>query len=331
MHACMADSSAVPAAQQFCRFDMALTRDGNQTLFSASMAGTLRLIVYLALACVLMVFDHHGHWLAKARYGAAFVIEPAYRLAGLPSQAIDNLQVAFASRKKLTEQNRRLRQDLLLANARLNRMAAVAKQNHKLKQLLETQRTLGMKVQLARLIDVDLGTYRHRIMLNVGSNQGVTPGQVIIDADGSTGQVVAALPDSCAGRLVTDADSAIPGVIDRTGVRTVAHGSRQGGRLLLPDIPVSADVRAGDRLLTSGLGGRYPPGFPVGTIASVKPGASGMFLRAVAQPAAHLKRSSNVLLLRDLAPPMGPPAPAIPMGPPVKLAPEAVQARRGES
>lgn len=302
---------------------MALTRDGNSTLFSASMAGTLRLLVYLALACVLMVVGHHGHWLTKARYGAAVLIEPIYKLAGLPSEAVDTMQVAFSSRKKLTEQNRQLRQDLLLANARLNHMAAVAKQNHKLKQLLETQHSLNMKVQLARLIDVDLGAHRHRVMLNVGTHQGITPGQVVIDAHGIMGQVVEVLPDTCVAMLITDPDSAVPVVISRTGVRTVAYGSRQGNRLILPNIPVSANVRVGDRLLTSGLGGRFPPGFPVGQVISVEPDASGMFLKAVAQPAAHLSRSSNVLLLRDLAPPVGPPAPAESVGPPASLAPES--------
>ncbi len=306
---------------------MALERDGNSTLFSASMAGTLRLIIYLVLASVLMVVDAHGHWLTRARYAAGMVIEPVYKLAGLPAEAIDAMHVAFASRQKLTTENRQLRQSLLLANARLNRMAAMAKQNHKLKQLLETQRSLGMKVQLARLIDVDLGAFRHRVMLDVGARQGVTQGQVVIDAKGVMGQVVEVLPDTCVAMLITDPDSAVPVVFERTGVRTVAYGSRAGGRLLLPNIPVSADVRVGDRLLTSGLGGRYPPGFPVGTIVSVHPDAAGMFLKATAQPDAQLQRSSNVLLLRDLAPPVGPPAPASVVGPPLTLAPPAVRPR----
>ncbi len=306
---------------------MALTRDGNSTLFSASMAGTLRLIVYLALACVLMVVDYRGHWLQRARYGAAVVIEPLYKLAALPSQAVDTVHVAFASRKQLTSENRRLRQDLLLANARLNRMASVAKQNDKLKQLLDTRRSLKMNVQLAQLIDVDLGAYRHRIMLNVGTHQGISEGQVVIDAEGIMGQVVEVLPDTCVVMLITDPDAAVPVVIERTGQRTVAYGSRAGGLLQLPNLPVSADVRTGDELLTSGLGGRFPPGFPVGRIESVHPDAAGMFLAAAARPAARLEYSSNVLLLRDLAPPVGPPAPATVAGPPVSLAPDDVQAR----
>lgn len=300
---------------------MALTRDGRSSLFSASMAGTLRLIVYLALAAVLMVLDHRNAWLPKLRYAGALVIEPFYRLAGLPAEGLHAARVAFADRKKLTEDNQRLREDLLLANARLNRMAAVAKQNQRLKQLLETQHTLGMNVQLARLIDIDLGPFRHRVVLNVGARDGVSAGQVVIDAHGIMGQVTEVLPTTCTVMLVTDPNHAVPVTDARTGLRTVAYGSREGGLLAMPNIPVSADVKVGDRLVTSGLGGRFPPGFPVGTVIRVEPDLSGMFLVARARPAADLEHSGDVLLLRDLAPPMGPPAPASTVGPPAALAP----------
>jgi rod shape-determining protein MreC len=121
--------------------------------------------------------------------------------------------------------------------------------------------------------------------------------------------------------LVTDPDHAIPVVIERTGLRTVAYGSRDGALLSLPNISMAADVHPGDKLLTSGLGGRFPPGFPVGEIRSVEPAASGMFLEGKARPTADLDRSEDVLLLHDLAEPVGPPEPVTPAGPPADLAP----------
>lgn len=299
---------------------MTLTRDGG-SLFSANMAGTLRLVVYLAIASLLMVFDHRGHWLGKVRYGAAIVVEPIYHLAGLPASGLRAARVAFADRKKLTEQNKQLRVDLLLANARLNHMAAVSRQNQRLKKLLDTRRRLGMNVQLARVIDIDMGAYSHRLMLNVGAHQGIKVGQAVIDAHGIMGQVVQVLPDTCTVMLITDPDHAIPVTDARTGMRTVAHGSHASGQLTLPTIPVSADVRVGDELVSSGLGGRFPPGFPVATVTHVEPQISGMFLVARAKPAADLDRSDEVLLLRDLAPPVGPPPPASVDGPPRSLAP----------
>lgn len=300
---------------------MAHARDESSPLFAGNSAGTLRLIVYLALALVLMVLDQRNGWLWRVRYSAAMVVEPIYRIAGLPSAGVHALSVAFADRQHLTVQNQRLREDLLLANAKLNRMAAVAEQNVRLKELLETQRSLHLKVQLARVIGVDLGAYRYRLTLNMGARDGVAPGQPVIDAHGVLGQIREVLPTSSMVMLITDPTHALPVVIERSGLRTVAYGSRDGDSLTLPDIPLAADVRVGDHLLTSGIGGRFPAGFPVGEIRAVKPASSGMFLEARAQPAADIDRADDVLLLHDLAEPHGPPAPVTRMGPPADLAP----------
>ena len=310
---------------------MARTRDDSSPLFAGNAAGTLRLIVYLSLAVALMVLDHRNGWLWRVRYTAAVVVEPIYRLAGLPSAGIRTATVAFADRQRLTEQNQRLREDLLLANAKLNRMGAVAEQNHRLKELLDTQHSLELHVQLARVIGVDLGAYRYQLTLNVGARDGVKAGQPVIDAHGVMGQVKAALPTTSTVMLITDPAHAIPVVIERTGLRTVAYGSREGDQLSLPNIPLAADVRAGDQLLTSGLGGRFPPGFPVGQVTDFSPAATGMFLVAHAQPAADIDRSEDVLLLHDQAAPDGPPAPITPMGPPSDLAPAGAPASSATS
>lgn len=300
---------------------MARARDESSPLFAGNAAGTLRLIFYLALAMVLMVLDHRNGWLWRLRYGAAVVVEPVYRLAGLPAVGVRTLSVAFADRERLTEQNQRLREDLLLANAKLNRMAAVAEQNQRLKELLDTQHSLELNVQLARVIGVDMGAYRYQVTLNMGARDGVKPGQPVIDAHGVMGQVKEVLPATSVVMLVTDPAHAVPVEIERSGLRTVAYGSRDGDQLTLPNIPLAADVRVGDHLLTSGLGGRFPPGFPVGEIRSVAPAPTGMFMVAQAKPAADIDRSEDVLLLHDQAEPDGPPAPVKSMGPPSDLAP----------
>jgi rod shape-determining protein MreC len=166
-----------------------------------------------------------------------------------------------------------------------------------------------------------MGAYRYRLTLNTGARDGVRPGQPVIDAHGVLGQGRQVLPTTSVVMLITDPTHALPVVIERSGLRTVAYGSRDGDTLTLPDIPLAADVRVGDHLLTSGLGGRFPPGFPVGEIRAVKPASSGMFLEARAEPAADIDRTDDVLLLHDLAEPQGPPAPVIHMGPPADLAP----------
>jgi rod shape-determining protein MreC len=300
---------------------MALTREESSPLFAGTAAGTLRLIFYLAIAMVLMVLDHRNGWLWRMRYATAMVIEPVYRLASLPADGMHALSVAFADRRLLTDENQRLREDLLLANAKLNRMAAVAQQNERLKELLDTQRSLELHVQMARVVGIDLGAYRHRMMINLGARDGIKSGQPVIDAHGIMGQIIDVLPNSSTVMLVTDPDHALPVVVERTGLRTIAYGSRNGDQLTLPTIPMAADIRAGDKLLTSGLGGRFPEGFPVGEVVSVGPAASGMFLEARANPSADLDRSDEVLVLHDLAEPAGPPPPVSPAGPPADEAP----------
>ncbi|HZX72094.1 MAG TPA: rod shape-determining protein MreC [Rhodanobacter sp.] len=302
---------------------MARAHDESSPLFAGNAAGTLRLIVYLALAVVLMVLDQRNGWLWRLRSTASAVVEPVYRLAGLPAAGAHTLSVAFSDRQHLTSENQRLREDLLLANAKLNRMAAVAAQNQHLKKLLDTQHSLGLNVQLARVIGVDLGAYRYRLTLNMGSRDGVKPGQPVIDAHGVMGQVIEVLPHTAVVMLITDPSHAIPVTIARTGLRTVAYGSRDGDSLTLPNLPLAASVQVGDNLLTSGIGGRFPPGFPVGRIEHVAPAVAGMFQVAQARPAAEIERSTDVLLLHDQAEPEGPPDPATPVGPPASLEPAA--------
>ncbi|MGH8214962.1 MAG: rod shape-determining protein MreC, partial [Rhodanobacteraceae bacterium] len=113
----------------------------------------------------------------------------------------------------------------------------------------------------------------------------------------------------------------VPVMVTRTGLRGIAHGTGDPVQLIVPDLPLSSDIKAGDQLVTSGLGGRFPGGFPVGTVTALQRDPSGMFLQAIVKPAAELERSGEVLLLRDQPEPVGPPAPAPLEGPPASLAP----------
>lgn len=295
---------------------MPLARTDTSPLFGAGASSTLRLVVYLAAGVALMVADYRGHYLARVRQYASVVVEPVYRIAAMPADAARTVRLAIADRQALTQENQRLREALLLTQARLNRLGAVAEQNTRLKELLDVQHSLGLGVQLAKLIDIVLDPYRQRITLDAGARQGVVVGQAVLDAYGVMGQISEVLPTTSTAVLITDTSHALPVVIERTGLRTIAYGSGSSDRLDVPNIPVSADVKAGDKLLTSGLGGSFPGGFPVGEIVSVAAEPSGMFAVAVARPAAALERSGDVLLLRPLADPVGPPALKPESGPP---------------
>jgi len=296
-------------------------------LFATGASSTLRLIGYLALAIVLMVADHRGAYLERIRWSLSIAIEPLYRLAAMPARLAQQGRLALADREKLTEQNAELSRQLMLATARLNRLTTVSEQNQRLKELLDVQRSLSLGVQLAKIIDVDTDPFRHRVMLDVGSNQGVGVGQAVIDARGIMGQVIETLPNTSTVMLITDPAHALPVTVERTGLRTIARGGRALDTLELPNVPVSADIKVGDRLLSSGLGGHFPAGFPVGEIRVISPDATGMFAAATATPNAALGRSGDVLLLHELPDPIGPPEAAPPSGPPAPApAPAAMKA-----
>lgn len=289
---------------------MALVGNDKPSLFSESASSTLRLIGYLTFAVILMVADHHRDYLKRFRSTMSYIVEPVYRLAALPATLARNARLVVSERSELARENQQLRQELMLTQARLNRLANVQEQNQHLKELLDVQRTLGLGVQLAQLIDIDLDPFRHRIVINAGRSEGVKEKQAVLDAQGIMGQVLEVMEHTSVAILITDPAHALPVTIERTGLRTIAYGGGAIDQLVLPHIPVSADVKVGDKLVTSGMGGRFPAGFPVGEVGSVKNDETGMFAAALVKPSAALDRSAEVLLLQDLADPVGPPVPS---------------------
>lgn len=287
---------------------MPLSNPDKVFLFAEGAVSTARLIAYLTLAMIVMVIDHRAGYLENLRAFSGVLVEPAYRIAALPSDVARAGRLAVATQSKLVDENQELREALLLAQVRLNRMSALSAQNDRLKKLLDVQKELGLGVHLARLIDIDLDPFRHRIVIDAGSAQMTTIGQPVLDAFGIMGQIVEVLPNTAVALLITDPTHAIPVKVRRTGLRTIAYGTGAINRLRLPNIPISSDIKVGDALVTSGLGGRFPAGFPVGEIIEISNDESGMFAAAIAKPSAALDRSGEVLLLQDMPQPMGPPA-----------------------
>ncbi|HET6397747.1 MAG TPA: rod shape-determining protein MreC, partial [Pseudoxanthomonas sp.] len=157
-------------------------------------AGTLRLLAYLALAIVLLVLDHRGGWLAQARERANVLVQPVWVLAGLPGRVGAALKDGLAGRESLLRENRQLRNELLVANARLTSLRNAALDNAQLRGLLGVAERGGLDVQLAPILDIDLAPSRQRLVLAAGSRQGVQPGQAVIDAGGLLGQVIGVTP-----------------------------------------------------------------------------------------------------------------------------------------
>ena len=266
------------------------------------IAGVLRLLAFLVLAVALMALDYRGGWLHAARVRAEAAMQPLWWLAGLPSRAGASLRENAVTRTQLASDNARLREALLLTAARNARLRTAAAENARLRGLLDSAERGRLDVQLAGVLDVDLDPSRQRLLLDAGSGSGVRVGQPVIDAGGLMGQVIATTPTTATVLLLTDPDHAVPVMVARTGVRLVAYGNGRSDALELTDIPLSADVREGDELLTSGLGHRFPPGFAVGRIGALRADDSRAFLKAEVEPAAQLNRGRDVLLLRGYRP-----------------------------
>lgn len=276
-----------------------------------SALSTLPLLAYVALAIALMVFDHRSDYGDRIRQHLAVVAEPFRWLAAAPMRLFFASREELALRGQLQSDNERMRKELAVATARLNRLDAVSAENQRLRELLGGTRGYRLNVRLVGILEVDLDPYRQRLILDAGSGDGVQVGDALVDAGGVLGQVIEVSPHRAIALLLTDPDHAIPVQVARSGLRATAIGTGHGDSLSLPNIPQSADIRVGDVLITSGIGGRFPAGFPVGAISALHPDNTRLFMVAQARPAARLDRGVEVLLVSNLPPRLdvGPPAP----------------------
>lgn len=279
---------------------MAIAGDKN-TLFASGQADTLRLIVYLTAAVALMVTDHHSHYLDRARAALGGLATPLYRVAQAPVEASRWLWAAASERVELRRENDALRSELLLARARLNAARIETEQNLRLRELLETGRRYRLSGRMVEVFQVDLDPSRQRVLLDGGTAAGVRVGQPVIDAWGLVGQVISTSGSTASIMLLTDPDHAVPVRNARTGQRAIAYGTGRDDRIVLPTLPMNSDLQVGDELLTSGLGGRFPAGFPVAVVREVGVDENGIFARVVAEPLARLRLSSELLLLEEVA------------------------------
>ena len=271
---------------------------------TGDVAGTLRLLAYLALAVVLIVLDHRGGWLNQLRQQASLLVQPLWTVAGWPGRMAERISDDAGTLTQLTAENRRLREQLLLNQARMARLQTLDADNARLRGLLDAAERGKLDVVLAPILDIDLDPTRQRLVLDAGTRDRVKVGQSVIDAGGLLGQIIGTTPMYANVLLVTDPWHAVPVAVARNGVRLVVYGEGRSDVLRLASVPLSSDVKVGDMLVTSGLGGRFAPGFPVGRIASLRPDDSRAFLVGEVTPAAQLDRGREVLVLLSMPNPL---------------------------
>lgn len=222
---------------------------------------------------------------------------PVYWIADLPSRLGDWSETHVQSRSQLLEENARLRRENLVLQGRSHQMSSLQAENVRLRALLNSSALLRDDVLVAELIGVSPDPMRHQLVLNKGEQDGVFVGQPLIDADGLLGQIVEVSSISSRAMLITDATHSIPVQVNRNGVRAIAEGTGVLGMLEVHHVAATTDIREGDLLVTSGLGGRFPVGYPVAVVSEVERDPGQPFARILARPSAALDRSRHVLLV----------------------------------
>ena len=249
------------------------------------------------LSVVLMVMDHRYHSLEILHSSLSVIVYPLQMVVELPGSVSDWFSESLATRRKLEEENASLHTRQLMQQAQMQKLAALEAENMRLRGLLGSSFEVGEKRLIAELLSVNLDPYKHQIVINKGELDDVYPGQPLLDAEGVMGQIVHAGPYTSTAVLITDTSHAIPVQVNRNGLRTIAIGSGAINRLELPYLPNNADIQPGDLLITSGLGGRFPPGYPVAVVDAVQHDPGYSFAQVAASPLAHLNRSREVLLV----------------------------------
>lgn len=297
----------------------AITPEQMKPLFARGSYTTLRLLVFVLLSLALMTLDHRQHRLDSTRAALSVLIYPVQYVINLPFTAGAWMADSLSTHTSLLRENKELRDQALLQSAGLQKLNGLESENTRLRELLQSSQRVHGEVRAAELLAVDLDPFRRQIVINKGSQHGVTPGLPLLDANGLMGQVMRVGPISSIALLITDPSHAVPVQVVRNGLRALALGTGASDRLDLPYIPNDADIQVGDLLITSGLGGRFPPDYPVAKVVSVNHDPGQPFAMIRAAPSAHLEHSREVLLvLGETSPPAllpeTVPPPARPLG-----------------
>ncbi|HEY8540147.1 MAG TPA: rod shape-determining protein MreC [Steroidobacteraceae bacterium] len=249
------------------------------------------------LSIALMVLDHRGGYLETAKMWMGTVTHPFYRIVQAPFDFWNWLSDSFADRAKLRAENERLAEELRVARMRALQFEALSEENRRLRAIRAASDGIAERTLIAEIIRVDIDPFRHRVRINKGANHGVFKNQPVLDAFGIVGQVTEVDRYTAELILISDSAHAIPVQVNRNGIRTIAVGTGDMNKLSLPFLTIEADVKVDDLLVSSGLDGVFPAGYPVARITKVERDPSQTFAVVEAKPMAQLDRVREVLLL----------------------------------
>lgn len=256
-----------------------------------------RVAVITVLSLVLMWLDDEYSWLDPVRYGVGYLVAPAQQAAVVPLAIAEWLGESATLRRELLKENKTLSARNLILERKAQRMASLEAENISLRELLSASDQVDDRVLVTSVTAVDPDPYTQQIIIDKGGSDGVFVGQPVLDAHGLLGQVIDVLPFSARVLMIADSNHALPVQVNRNGVRAIATGTGALNELELIYVPNTADIKVGDILVSSGLGGRYPKGYPVATVTVVENEPGKSFATVKAEPTAKLDRSRHLLLV----------------------------------
>lgn len=295
----------------------------SRPLYGRGPSPGLRFFFYALLALMLMYLDQRGNWGGRMRYGLMAVAYPIQAAVNSPTAAWLWITESARTRAQLRSDNDRLRAHQRELELGLMREQALQQENAELRGLRAALPPLTKKWVLAEVINIETDPLRQRLLINKGANDGVHLNQPVIDAAGVLGQVAHVGPWSAEIILITDPEHALPVQIGRNGLRTIAVGSGNASQLVLPYLAVNSDVKSGDLLQSSGLGGVFPAGYPVGRVIGVRRESKQLLAQVEAEPLARVDRAREVMLLD-----FDPAHPAAPAAAPATAPPPAPAGKR---
>ncbi|MBS0290596.1 MAG: rod shape-determining protein MreC [Proteobacteria bacterium] len=257
------------------------------------------LVFSIIVSLMLFIASSHVPGFSIVHQYLAKLVWPIQKTVDIPNYLVEEAEAFFRERYNLLTENANLKHQHIYLQAQVQKLRALEAENQELRELLRSVGQEKDSFSEARIIHANLDPFRQQILLNKGKKQGVVVGQVVIDAQGLVGVVLKVTDNSSRVLLLTDTSFAVPVQSVRSGERAIATGSGAGGELRLNYVPRTADFVEGDELVTSGLGGRFPAGYPVGVITSIQHDASTRFTLIGASPCAKLGQFRHVLLVKD--------------------------------
>lgn len=266
-------------------------------LFTRGGYSPLGFIASLIFSVCLMFSDYHYHYLDNVRSGFSLLVSPLQYAVDYPVRVIGWVQALVGSKKALIDENMQLRYRQTMLEAELQKSLIIQKENSQLKELLLTSSKAEMRAMASQILAVDTSIARQIVVLDKGKRDGVYAGQPVLDAKGVMGQVIDVGPMTSTVLLISDAKSAVPVRNNRTGERAILVGTNSIDRLSLINLPKTSSIHPGDVLVTSGLGRRYPEGYPVGRVEQVNSLPGEDFVKVTVAPIALLNRNRLVLMI----------------------------------